>query len=33
MACKKCGKDKKCKCKKGKEKHDLLYIMNPNCGW
>ena len=26
MACKKCGKDKK-------EKHDLLYIMNPNCGW
>lgn len=33
MACKKCGKDKKCKCKKGKEKHDLFYIMNPNCGW
>ena len=29
MACKNCGKDKK----KTKEKHDLLYIMNPNCGW
>ena len=33
MACKKCGKNKKCKCKKGKENNDLFYIMNPNCGW
>lgn len=27
MACKNCGKNKT------NEKHDLLYIMNPNCGW
>ena len=35
MACKKCGKDKekKSKNKSKKEKHDLLYIMNPGCGW
>tara|TARA_Y100000034_G_scaffold102792_1_gene127889 strand:+ start:76 stop:1551 length:1476 start_codon:yes stop_codon:yes gene_type:complete len=42
MACKNCGKDKKKTAKKVKkkvkkkgksEKHDLLYIMNPNCGW
>ena len=42
MACSKCGKGKKNKKGKKKlskkvnkkeEKHDLLYIMNPNCGW
>ena len=39
MACKNCGKNKKKTAKKTskktakKEKHDLLYIMNPNCGW
>jgi|SaaInlV_165m_DNA_1040744.scaffolds.fasta_scaffold13827_2 glutamine synthetase len=38
MACKKCGKDKnkEAKSKKTKSKtvkNDLLYIMNPGCGW
>jgi len=42
MACKNCGKDKKKTAKKTvkktvkkakKEKHNLLYIMNPKCGW
>ena len=38
MACKKCGKDKDKtkktkKTKAKKENHDLLYIMNPGCGW
>jgi len=35
MACKKCGKDKNKnkKTKAKKEKHELLYIMNPGCGW
>ena len=38
MACKNCGKNKKKTAKKTakktkKEKHNLLYIMNPKCGW
>ena len=36
MACKKCGKDKEKKSKKTKSKtvkSELLYIMNPGCGW